>query len=56
MWRKFGEKFRHIFVLQFPGEVAARNFKKNWRQIRLAVKQKSFTAKLWGAWGRILLE
>ena len=30
--------FLPIFVLQFPGKVGARNFTKNWRQIRLAVK------------------
>ena len=41
------KNFSPILVLQFPGEVAARNFTKNCRQIRLGVKQNSFTARLW---------
>ena len=41
-WAKNAAKkwriFSPIFVLQFPGKVVARNFTKNWRQIRLVVK------------------
>ena len=31
---------------KFPGEVGTRNFTKNWRQFRLAVKQSSFTGTI----------
>ena len=38
MRRKKWRNVSPIFVLQFPGKVVARNFTKNWRQIRLVVK------------------
>ena len=49
IWRKISP----MFVLQFPGEVAARNFTKNWRQIRLVVTPH---CKTLGAWGHNLQE
>ena len=51
---KFGEKISPIFILQFPGEVAARNFTKNWQQIRLSVT-KFLHRETLGAWGHKIL-
>ena len=49
MWQRFTkkEKTLPIFVLRFPGKVAARNFTKDPRQIPGAMKQNSFTERLW---------
>ena len=44
---KISEFFRRSFVLQFPGKVCARTSTKNHRQSARAMKQNSFTARLW---------
>ena len=44
--RNSGKILRH-FRPSISRKSGARNFTKNWRQIRLAVKQTSFTARLW---------
>ena len=50
-WRNFGKISARIFLLQFPGKMAARSFTKNPRLNLRCARQSSLTAAILGARG-----
>ena len=47
MWRNVGEKLRRYSSSDFQEEWPQENFTKNRRQVPRAMKENSFTARLW---------